>query len=113
MSQSSSTFSVFLPVDLHQPRQDQSTEVQVGKKKVLNVKIRFPKNPSLATTLPRGCRGCILGRGEKEVCGRLKEGKVQLHRQWRELLVLGPLPLPPPHGQRLWEAHGCPLALKR
>lgn len=27
---------------------------------------------------------------------------------------LGPLPpLPPPHGQRLWEAHGCPLALKR
>lgn len=63
MSQSSSTFSVFLPVDLHQPRQDQSTEVQVGKKKVLNVKIHFPKNPSLETTLPRGRRGYMLGRG--------------------------------------------------
>lgn len=45
---------------------------------------------------------------------RETERKVHLCGQLRELLVAGHRsPAPKPHGQRLWEAHGCPLALKR
>lgn len=79
----------------------------------MNVKTGFPKNPSLATTLPRGAWG-LPGRGREEVCGRLKlrKGAIVLPVEGAAGSTCPPH-LPLPLGRGSGEAHGCPLALKR
>lgn len=62
----------------------------------MNVKTGFPKNPSLATTLPRGVWG-LPGRGREEVCGRLKlrKGAIVLPVEGAAVSTCPPhLPLP-------------------
>lgn len=75
----------------------------------MNVKIGFPKNPSLATTLPRRVWGSWGEGGGSVWEAEIREGAVGSPVEG----AAGSGSPPPPHGQRLREAHGCPLALKR
>ena len=78
-----------------------------GRKKVLNVKTGFPKNPSLATTLPRGVWG-LPGRGREEVCGRLKLRKGAIVLPVEGAAVSTCPPTSPSPGQRLWGGSRVP-----